>query len=140
MHGNRIRLLGYVCLCRKVRKRIICRILVKMTLLQHCWEKEQHCKRVAVFYESRASCWGRETLGNPPGIKKIVTKHTNILSVFILFFLQDTSNYRAPSVSPDGKYRAPITCSSGGGCKWRCCSIEDLEQKYFIPNNPPICL
>ena len=27
-----------------------------------------------------------------------------------------------------------------GGCKWRCCSIEDLEQKYFIPNNPPICL
>jgi len=28
--------------------------------------------------------------------------------------LQDTSTYRAPSVAPDGKYRAPTTCSNGG--------------------------
>jgi len=27
--------------------------------------------------------------------------------------LQDTSSYRAPSVAPDGKYRAPTTCASG---------------------------
>ena len=82
-----------------------------MTLPQHRREKEQHCKRVAVFYKSRTSRWGRQTLRNPAGIKKIVTKQKNTV---LIKLLQDTSTYRVPSVAPDGKYRAPTTCSDGG--------------------------
>ena len=93
-----------------------------MIFLQPCRKKEQHCKRMEVLHEIGAPCGRCETVSHPPGMYRRLPisnmlsyrMHNSLEKISLKSVFQDTSSYRAPTVAPNGKYRAPTTCASGG--------------------------